>query len=82
MVNILDRTIQKIAALELELKAMHISSVVANKSNRPALASLNLLLHKVAAKAEPAVSASSQSVIAAHQELMCADRPEDELVRF
>lgn len=82
MVNILDRTIQKIAELELELKNIRISSAIEIESNKVAQAALSLLLHKVSAKAELAVRVSSQSVIAANQALMCADEAENELVRL
>lgn len=80
--NILNQTIQKIAVLESELKSIRLSDAIEIESNKVAQAALNLLLHKVAAKAELAVSVSSQSVIAATQALLCADEAENELVRL
>lgn len=81
MVTTLDHTILKIAVLESELRNLRMSCVISNESNKAALSSLNLLLHKATATAELSVSASSQSVIAAKQVLLCADHPESEIVR-
>lgn len=82
MVDILDRTLQKMEALELELKNLQLSKAIEIKSNEVAQASLKLLLHKVEAKAGLAVNVSTQSVIAAKQALMCADEAESALVKL
>jgi len=68
------------AALEIELKNLRHDGVISNESNKAVLASLSLLLNKAAATAELSVSASSQSVIASKQALVCADLNDNKFV--
>ncbi len=81
MIATLNLTLKKISDLETELKNMRLRCAISNDSSKAVLASLNLLLQKAAATAELSVSASSQSVIAAKQVLLCAGRDDSELVQ-
>lgn len=77
-----DQSLQKIAELELELKKLKLDAAIESQSNRAAMATLNLLLIKAAAKAELVIAVSSQAVIASKQALEFADKPGDELIHL